>query len=496
MDVPDRKIQHGSTSDPRPLRSPTPAAVARHLGRTWVTSTLDQRQEALAGAPEIQPSGVLRYMGTDIYLQGTPTAPRNLPEVRAALWKQLRPQRLSPDAAMMVLMAKLPSKLLPLASVYRPTAKVHTANDALMVKAYKHVTGISRHAHTDTLWGPWEHGCQGLTRSAHSWQTAVVREWVRQGAWAKREFRDSQAYSLRTHQALRGGCPAVFTPGQYTHQPKCPHLIATLQRVVDEVAMPMWMPGHCSGTTPILVRGPGGPRAAAAAAPAPKVEVYPTPYGDVVQVVVPPTVYETVRALGYHHLGDLYTRDHRVLPERALKGRAPARKGIPGLRAWLTRHAAVLVPLLREPPPRWQAEPKDWIPDAVPTYQADVVIRGRAAKTTRMVTIYHRGQPLRVTAAMQDTMEAASWMPELRVCQQPLDTLPSDTRLHRLLVALLGIQVQVDAPLHAQLWGDHHQESLARLQRTGVRADTIVWMAAPPQLPPTGSGPRHRRPLS
>ena len=79
VDVPDRKIQHGSTSDPQPLRSPTPEAVARHLGRTWVTDTPNQRQEALAGAPEIQPSSVLRYMGTDIYLQGAPIAPRNLP---------------------------------------------------------------------------------------------------------------------------------------------------------------------------------------------------------------------------------------------------------------------------------------------------------------------------------------------------------------------------------------------------------------------------------
>ena len=79
-----------------------------------------------------------------------------------------RPQRLSPDAAMMVLMAKLPSKLLSLASVYRPTARVHAANDALMVRAYKHMTSISRHAHTDPLWEPWEHGRQGLTRSEHS----------------------------------------------------------------------------------------------------------------------------------------------------------------------------------------------------------------------------------------------------------------------------------------------------------------------------------------
>ena len=409
VDVPNRKIQHGSTSDPQPLLSPTPAAVAGHLGRTWATDTPDQRRDALAGAPEIQPSSVLRYMGTDIYLEGTPIAPRNLPEIRAAIWRQLRPQRLSPDAAMMVLVDKLPSKLLSLASVYRPT-----------------------------------------------------------------EFRDSQAHFLQTHQALRGGCPAVLTPGQYTNHPRCPHIIATLQKVVDEVAMPMWMPGPCSGTTPILIRGPGGPRAGAAAAPAPQVEVYPTPYGNVVQVVVPPVIYETVHALGYHHLGDLYTADHRVQRERTLKERAPARKGIPGLRAWLARHAAVLVPLLQEPPPRWQAAPKDWVPAAVPAYRADVAVGGRAAKTTRQATVYHRGEPLRITAAMQDTMEEEHWIPELRVCRQPPDTLPSDTRLHRLLVALLGIQVQVDAPVHARLWSDHHHQSLAQLQLTGVRAPTMV----------------------
>ena len=102
------------------------------------------------------------------------------------------------------------------------------------------------------------------------------------------------------------------------------------------------------------------------------------------------------------------------------------------------------------------------------------------AKTTQEVTVYHRGQPLRLSTAMQDTMEAANWVPELRVCHQPPDTLPSNTRLHRLLVALLGIQVQVNAPLHAQLWEDHHHVSLARLQCTGVWAPTIVWMNAPP----------------
>ena len=37
----------------------------------------------------------------------------------------------------------------------------------------------------------------------------------------------------------------------------------------------------------------------------------------------PPKVYETVQALGYHHLGDLYTPDHQILWERALKERVP-----------------------------------------------------------------------------------------------------------------------------------------------------------------------------
>ena len=113
----------------------------------------------------------------------------------------------------------------------------------------------------------------------------------------------------------------MLTPGQYTHHPQCPHLIATLQRVVDEVSMPMWMPGPCSGTTPLLVRGPSGPWAGAAVAPAPQVEVYPTQYGNVVHVITPPTVYETVQALGYHHLGDLYTGTTES------KGSAPLRSG-------------------------------------------------------------------------------------------------------------------------------------------------------------------------
>ena len=244
--------------------------------------------------------------------------------------------------------------------------------------------------------------------------------------------------------------------------------------------MPMWMPGPCSGTSPILVQGPGGPRVGAAAAPAPQVEDYPTQYGDAVQVIIPPTIYETVQALGYHHLGDLYTEDHHVKPERTLKERAPTRKGIPGLRAWLAPHDAGLAPLLVMTPPRWHPAPKEWIPGAVPAYLSEVVIGRRVAKATRVGNVYHGGHPNKVTTAMKDTMEAADRAPEFRECWQPPDTLPSDPRLHRLLVALLGIEVQVHTPLHARLWDDQHHVSLAHRQSVGIWAPTIVWMCALP----------------
>ena len=70
---------------------------------------------------------------------------------------------------------------------------------------------------------------------------------------------------------------------------------------------------------------------------------------------------------------------------------------------------------------------------------------------------------VKVTAAMKDAMETQNWVPELGVCCQPPDALPSDTRLHRLLVALLGVQLQVNAPLHARLWDDHQHVLLVQL---------------------------------
>ena len=85
-----------------------------------------------------------------------------------------------------------------------------------------------------------------------------------------------------------------------------------------------------------------------------------------------------------------------------------------------------------------------------------------------------------MTTAMKYNMEAKDWTPELRICCQPSGTLQSNTRLHRLLVVLVGVQVQVNASLHAQLWDDHEHASLDLLQSAGVWASTMVWLSEPP----------------
>ena len=101
------------------------------------------------------------------------------------------------------------------------------------------------------------------------------------------------------------------------------------------------------------------------------------------------------------------------------------------------------------------------------------------AKTTKEETIYQRGYAVRVSTAMKAAMEAERWAPALKVCCQTPDAMPSDTCLHHLLVDLLDVQVQVDAPLHAWLWEDHQHVSLHRCHGTGVIVPTIVWLFGP-----------------
>ena len=87
---------------------------------------------------------------------------------------------------------------------------------------------------------------------------------------------------------------------------------------------------------------------------------------------------------------------------------------------------------------------------------------------------------VKVAIAMKDTMEAKDRTPEIRVRSQPPDTLPSDTWLHCPLVALPFVLVQVNAPLHAQLWDNHQHASLHQLHSAGVWAPTIVSLSEQP----------------
>ena len=145
-------------------------------------------------------------------------------------------------------------------------------------------------------------------------------------------------------------------------------------------------------------------------------EVYPTQHGDVVRVVIPPTVYETVEALGYHQLGDLYTEDHRIKRERTRKERALARKVLPAV-----GHG-------------WPTIAPSWRPYCgCPRHGGRLHLRSRSGalcphtrrtwsleacwpRPAGFETIYHGGYPIKVTTAMKDAMEAKDWVQELRVC--------------------------------------------------------------------------------
>ena len=108
-------------------------------------------------------------------------------------------------------------------------------------------------------------------------------------------------------------------------------------------------------------------------------------------------------------------------------------------------------------------------------YQAEAVVGRGVAKTTIEEIVYHKGHALKVFTAMKDTMEAERWAPNFRVCCHPPNTMPSDSRLHGILVALLGVQVHVDAPLHAGLWAIHQRVSVDHFHVTWLHAPTTVW---------------------
>ena len=118
-------------------------------------------------------------------------------------------------------------------------------------------------------------------------------------------------------------------------------------------------------------------------------------------VLMPPIVCEMTWALKYHHPGDLYTPDHRVVGERALNESALPRKGISGLRALLALHISVLVPILQAHTARWQAAPKEWILRVVCAYSMEAAIGGQAPKTKMVEIVFYRAYDVKVSTPMK-----------------------------------------------------------------------------------------------
>ena len=92
---------------------------------------------------------------------------------------------------------------------------------------------------------------------------------------------------------------------------------------------------------------------------------------------------------------------------------------------------------------------RDWAPGPIHPSPTMAVIGGQEAKTTRERVIYQRGQAIRLTKPMEDVMADMRWSVVLPVCKQPNRDLPSDTRIHQLLVSLLDIEAPVEPPLSA-----------------------------------------------
>ena len=73
-------------------------------------------------------------------------------------------------------------------------------------------------------------------------------------------------------------------------------------------------------------------------------------------------------------------------------------------------------------------------------------------------------------------MATMGWAVVLPVCEQPMNSLPSDTRLHRLLVSILDIHLQVEPALQVELPLHVHPQ----LQDGSMEGPTMLLHRVPP----------------
>ena len=151
-------------------------------------------------------------------------------------------------------------------------------------------------------------------------------------------FAEAQnSYMLRL-QVVIGGCPAVPTPRQHKQTRGGPKLLRALEQVVDTADAPMWLPGDCANSTPIITRGPGTGNLAMAILVPPKTQEWDTQYGKVQTVEIPGQLYNAAIHKRGHHLGDLLEEGKRVPDINKMRKRWPGKTSLTALIQWMKRH--------------------------------------------------------------------------------------------------------------------------------------------------------------
>ena len=149
--------------------------------------------------------------------------------------------------------SKVPTRWYAVASVYKPNQEEHHRNDALLMRMYKQLTGLSRYAKTAAIWAPQKDSGLGMGRAAARHGVAVQREWIRHHSACKEYYRDGLREYLDEMHLRLGGCPAVLLSHQRETRAG-PHVWDCLQHVVTYVNLPMWLPGECAKRSHILLQ--------------------------------------------------------------------------------------------------------------------------------------------------------------------------------------------------------------------------------------------------
>ena len=214
------------------------------------------------------------------------------------------------------------------------------------------MTGISRHAHTDALWGPGSMAARAELGPRTYGRPQSPMNGSGRVLGVSKTFESPSRIPSRPTKRSEGGA----LPG--SPHDKAPTIRGALTSSVRCSGWWMRYPCPCGcwardrGRTAYWCRALADQEWGQWRPPPPGWRCTPPHTATSCKWSSPPPFYKAVKALGEHKLGDMYTADHRVKGQRTLKQRAPARRGIPGLRGWLARHNTVVASLLRVPLPR------------------------------------------------------------------------------------------------------------------------------------------------